>query len=132
MTTNLKYFSGLALLFSITFFYFLHSDLKAESYENIWWYAVMFGVYLFISGLLLGYKDSVRETKLDLGYRYHLMTFIIVNAVGLISLLIFFGINRDSLISSGIGFFFWAIGLFVHYRLSSKTIKGMDKDKIFD
>ena len=97
MTNNLKYFSGLALIFSITFFYYLYSALRIQSYQNIWIYAVLFGIALFISGLALGYKDPVRNSRQDLGFQYHLMTFIIVNSVGIISLLLEMGINLKTL-----------------------------------
>ena len=40
MTRNLKYFSGLTLIFSIIFFNYLYAALLNESYNNIGIYAI--------------------------------------------------------------------------------------------
>ena len=132
MTTNLKYFCGLTIIFSVIFFYYLYAALSIESYDKISIYAALYGSVLFISGLALGYFDSVRHSRLDLGFHYHLMTFIIVNVIGLISLFIDMGFNKNTLLYAILSIVFWAIGLLVHYYYSSKSIKGMDKENIFE
>ena len=131
MTDNLKYFSALVLIFSITFFYLLYSALLAQSYNHIWIYATSFGVALFISGFVFGYQDSVRKSRLDLGFQYHLMTFIIVNAIGIPSLFIAMGFSFYTLLTGVLHLPFWALGLFVHHYYSSRSIKGMDKKDLF-
>ena len=132
MTTNLKYFSALAFVFSIVFFYLLYTSLAAESYNNIWLLATLFGLALLVSGFALGYHDLVRNSRLDLGFRYHLMTFMIVNAIGLASLFVAMGVNKDTLLYGLLPVSFWGLGLLVHYYFSSKSIKGMDKKNLFD
>ncbi len=132
MTKNLKYFAGTTLIFSVLFFYFLYSDLSINSYDRIWIYATLYGSALFLSGLAFGYHDSIRDTRLDLGFYYHLVTFVIVNAVGLISLFMAMGSYQISLLSGLMPIFFWLLGLLVHYYFSSRSIKGMDRDRIFD
>jgi hypothetical protein len=132
MSLNLKYFSGFTLIFSAIFFYALYSNLISESYDSIWIYALLYGTALFISGLALGYKDSVRKSRLDLGFQYHLMTFVIVNSVGIISLLIAMGFSTQNLMTGILSMLFWTLGILVHYYYSSKTLKGIDKEAIFD
>ena len=132
LTNNLKYFCGLTLIFSITFFYYLYSSILIESYNKIWVYATLFGIALFISGFALGYNDSVRKSRLDLGFQYHLMTFIIVNFIGIVSLFIAMGFNMKTLLYSILSLIPWGIGLYANYYSSSKSIKGMDKKDIFD
>ena len=132
MTNNLKYFSVLTLIFSTIFFYYLFASLRAHSYGNIWLIALSFGVLLFISGLILGRKDSVRHSRADLSFQYHLMTFIIVNGIGIPWQLISMGIDRGSLINVAYQCVPWGIGLAIHYYFSSKSIKGMNKEEIFD
>ncbi|MEO9483987.1 MAG: hypothetical protein ABJG47_11095 [Ekhidna sp.] len=132
MSKNLKYFSGLAMLFSVIFFHYLYTNLIIEHYENILAYAVIYGVSLFISGLILGYNDPVRGSRLDLGYYYHLVTFIIVNFVGLISLLAAMGFNTYNLLIGTLSILPWTLGLFVHYYFSNKSIKGFDKQSAFE
>ena len=132
MSQNLKYFSGLTLIFSVIFFYYLYSSLLIGSYGKIWIYAILFGTALFVSGLILGSKDSVRNSRQDLGFQYHLMTFVIVNSVGIISILITLGFSIQNFITGILSILFWALGLIVHYYFSLKTIKGIDKREIFD
>ena len=132
LTNNLKYFCGLAFIFSTVFFYVLYTALLAESYNQIWLYATLYGITLFASGFALGYHDPVRKSKLDLGFQYHLMTFIVVNSVGLVSLFIAMGFNKETLLYGVFPLVFWAIGLLVHYYSSSRSIKGMDKKGLFD
>ncbi|AXT20725.1 hypothetical protein D7030_11875 [Flavobacteriaceae bacterium AU392] len=132
MTNNLKYFSGLTLIFSIIFFYYLYSDITIQSYNKIWIYAILYGMTLFISGLILGYKDPVRNSIYDLGFQYHLTTFIIVNCIGFIASLIAMGINLKTLLTSIMPIIFWGLGLLIHYYFSLKSIKGINKKEIFD
>ena len=132
MTNNLKYFSGSTLIFSILFFYYLFSSLQANEYDNIWLIAAVFGVLLFFTGLFLGRQDSVRHSRADLSFQYHLMTFIIVNGVGIPWLLISMGADNGTLINVAYQCIPWGIGLAVHYYFSSKSIKGVNKEEIFD
>lgn len=132
MTNNLKYFGGLTLVLSVAFFYYLHSALHAQSFSNIWLFAILYGVILFIAGLVLGYKDPIRRSRADLSFQYHLMTFIIVNIIGIPWLFISMGLNNSTLLSAAFQCVPWSIGLFLHYYFSSRSIKGMNKKEIFD
>ncbi len=131
MTKNLKYFSGLTLIFSAVFFYNLYSALQTQSYSNIWIFAILYGAILFCTGLFLGYKDSVRKSRADLGFQYHLMTFIIVNGIGIPWMFISIGLKTETLLSASTQFIPWGIGLFVHYYFSSRSMKGMNKEEVF-
>ena len=132
MSRNLKYFSALTLVFSMVFFYFLFSALESHSYENIWILPLTFGVLMFASGLILGGTDPVQSSRSDLGYQYHLMTFIIVNGVGIPWFLITMGIDNISMSIIALQCLPWGLGLAIHYYCSSKTIKGISKKEIFD
>lgn len=132
MSNNLKYFSGLTLILSVAFFYNLVTKLQALDFSKIWLIALIFGVFLFASGLILGYKDSMRDSRADLGFQYHLMTFIIVNIVGIPWLLVAFGTDSSNLINIAYQCVPWGIGLATHYYFSTKSIKGVSKEEIFD
>jgi len=131
MTKNLKYFSGLTLIFSAVFFHNLYSALQTQSFNNIWIFAILYGAILFSTGLFLGYKDSVRKSRADLGFQYHLMTFIIVNGIGIPWMFISIGLKTETLLSATIQFISWGIGLFIHYYFSSRSMKGMNKEEVF-
>ncbi len=131
LTKNLKYFSGIAIIFSIVFFYNLYAALQAQSYNKIWVYALLYGILMFCAGLILGYRDPVRESRTDLGFQYHLITFIIVNAIGIPALFFAMGLNIETITGAILQSFSWGLGLFVHYYFSSKSLKGMDKEEVF-
>jgi len=132
MTKNQKYFGILVLIFSVTFFYYLYSALKTEVYNNIWLYAIAFGILLFTSGLVLGYNDSVRESRTDIGFQYHIITFIVVNIIGIPWLFITMGININTMLNVTLQIMPWGLGLLLHYYFSSTSIKGMNKKVLFD
>jgi len=132
MSNNLKYFGGLTLVLSVAFFYYLVASLQAQDFGNIWLIALGFGLLLFASGLIFGYSDSMRRSRADLGFQYHLMTFVIVNLVGAPWLIVALGTGSNNLINIAYQCGPWAIGLAIHYYFSSKSIKGMNKDEIFD
>ena len=60
------------------------------------------------------------------------MTFIIVNAVGIPWSIISIGINNETLLNAFFQLIPWGIGLLAHLYFSSKSIKGMKKEEIFD
>ena len=132
ITNNLKYFGGFTLLFSIIFFYNLYSAIANQSYDNIWIYATLYGMALFICGFVLGYNDPVQSSRHDLGFQYHLITFVVVNGVGIVSLFSAMGLSWTTFFNAILSIIFWGLGLLVHYFFSTKTIKGLDKDEIFD
>ena len=106
--------------------------LMHQEYGNIWFFSISFGVLLFISGFILGYKDPVRESRSDLGFKYHLTTFIIVNIIGISWLFAAMGFNANSLMNAAFQCLPWGLGLLIHYYFSSKSIKGIDKKDLFD
>jgi site-specific recombinase len=52
-----------------------------HQWKNINIIAMVYGVLMFINGLANGYFDNDRMQKIDLAFRYHLLTFIIVNGI---------------------------------------------------
>jgi hypothetical protein len=95
-------------------------------------YGIIYGTIIMASGLLFGYKDSVRESRVDPGFQYHLITYIGVNAIGVLWWFMEMGLNADSLLTILLQCLAWGLGLFVHYYFSSNSIKGMKKEEIFE
>ena len=132
ITKNQKYYGVLTLLFSVAFFYYLYSALETRTYDHIWIYAIVYGSLLFAGGLYFGYRDSIRESRKDLGFQYHLTVFMIVNLISVPWLFIVMGVSMDSLMNAGFQLIPWGLGLLIHYFFSSKSIKGISKQELFD
>lgn len=131
ISNNLKYFALFTLILSILFFNYLYSSLEKDVYNNIVLFAILYGASVFISGLIYGFREKVRHTRGDIEFRYHLVTFSIVNSVGITFLIIYMGLNFKNVLIISSQLFFWGIGLLVHYYFSSRSIKGMDAGEIF-
>jgi hypothetical protein len=106
------------------------------SLSNKLWLAVLicslgYGMAMFLNGFLNGRKDKLSAVRHDVGFRYHLLTYLAVNAVFLISLGI--GNHRQWFGTGGIigQFGAWGVGLLIHYLWSRRTIKGYSSDELF-
>ena len=131
MTRNQKYFAVLTILLSLVFFKLLIDDLTIEAYGNLWIYALIYGIVMFLNGLYFGYNDPVRETRHDLGFQYHLITYIIVNVIGINWFIFKFADSGNAFFWIVIQCVPWGLGVLLHYYLSLRCIKGMDKEEIF-
>jgi hypothetical protein len=130
-TPQLTGFGITTLLLSIGFFYYLYSSLDAREYSYIWLAALAYGVLMFVNGFVWGWLDSARKSRHDLGFLYHLYTFIIVNSVHAIAIFYYGRTDKWTLIYSGLGMIAWGLGLYVHYSNSRKSIKGMERGELF-
>lgn len=132
LSKNLKIFASVALVLSVTFFYFLYKFIGSEQFNYVIVCSSMFGTVLLLSGFTLGYKDKAVSEKLPLGFGYHLITYIIVNTVGIIALLVFMGFSTQSILTILSTLFFWGLGLGAHYYFGRKNDSLFDSDKVFD
>lgn len=124
-------FTGLTLIWSSLFFNSLTTHLEEQSYRSIPSLAGLYAALMFLSGLACGYFDSIRLTRIDIGYRYHLITFVVVHFV----LLVILWIQKPAIDYFRVGLLFqfllWGIGLLLHARRSKKSIKGYSAEELF-
>lgn len=126
LSKNQKIFALLTLALSVTFFYFLYQFIESKQFNYVIIGSSMFGAALFLLGFTLGYKDKMISEKMSLGFRYHLITYVIVNATRIITSLVFIGFTTQNILAILSTLFFWGLGLAVHYFLGKKrknTIK---------
>jgi len=130
-TPHLIGFALTTIILSSAFFYYLFTNLVDENYSYIHYVALGFGALMFISGLSWGNKDSARKSRHDLGFLYHFYTFIFVNVVNFVFILLYPELREFMLDIFLISLGFWAIGILLHYYQSRKHIKGMSKEDLF-
>jgi hypothetical protein len=131
ITKNLWLFILITTIASLIFFYFLYNAIDAEHYNLIFIYCPVFSIVLFFSGFLLGKNDSLRKTRNDLGFSYHLANYIIVNIINAIWVFGRYGTNRQQVIMVVSQILIWGIFLLAHYYFSRKSLKGYPKKSIF-
>lgn len=88
---------------------------------------------MYFIGWHFGKKDTVENDIHDIGFRFHLTTYILCISVGYG--VFYIGWNTESLKSMTITAACWGIGLLIHFICflieQKKTIKGYAKDEIF-
>ena len=131
LTRPQKFFAVISIILTLLFFYILHLMLDLKAYQSIPYYAIGYGLCMFLNGLGWGYFDRVRNSRMSIGFMYHLITFITVNGVFLLGLVFYPPMQNITIWAILNQFVFWGIGLGFHYYYSKKTIKGMDPDEVF-
>ena len=88
---------------------------------------------MFLLGWYLGEKDYTENDIHDIGFRFHLTTYII--CIGLAYVAYYIGWGTGNVNSITITSICWGIGLFIHFVFflieQKKTIKGYAKEELF-
>ncbi len=128
ITPNLKKFAALTALYSVCFYYLLFAFHAHKIWIGITIAAAAYGILMFLTGMYFGKRDPIRKSRKDLDFMYHLATFVIVNSIGLIAVLL---AKPTELLSYFYGTGFWGIGLLMHYISSRNSLKGMRGKDVF-
>jgi len=132
LSRNLKIFGALAILYSIVFHYYYSGYVAGGQWNNVVIAAALYGVCMFATGLSLGAIDPVRGTRMDQGFQYHFVTYIVVNGIGILWALV--GLSPEEA-TVGVAFLTalpWGVGLLVHFLVVRHFIKGIPREDVFD
>lgn len=128
-TVNQKSFSLISIVLTISFYYILFTSLGSKNYSVVIISAIGYAITMFLNGFMCGKNDKVKELRIDIGFRYHFLTYVICNSIYLIFIIaIFPNFDVFSFIGQVGG---WGIGLIAHYFYSKKSIKGYQKEELF-
>lgn len=134
LTLRFGQFALSALLLTIVFRYVLNLCIGNEIWIGTIVCSIVYFCLMFFVGWHFGEKDSAENKIHDIGFRYHLATYIICIGIGYASYYI--GWKTENLKSLTITALCWGIGLLVHFIMflieQKKTIKGYAKDDIFE
>lgn len=123
-------FAIISVVLTFTFLHLLNNFIANQEWKSINVIALFFGGLMFLNGLLNGYFDTDSMQRIDLSFRYHLITFITFNVMHIIYV-VMANSNftfKHALLST----LFWGIGIIVHYLYARKTIKGYTAEELFD
>jgi len=130
-SSNQRAFVLVSVLLTSAFLYSLSYCISNQNWNSIIFWAVVFGVAMFGNGFWFGYKDNQSQTRVDLSFRYHLLTYFSVNGVFILSFIIPGFMQFFTLEGLAGQFLAWGFGLLLHFYLSKRTIKGYDPEEIF-
>jgi hypothetical protein len=136
LTPSLRRFAIVAILLTFSFRIALSTLLWSRHYNFVMPIAILFAVLMFIAGRYYGQKDQAYLPIFDIGFRFHLVTFLQFNLVSFAWQL--FG---NPSVHEPISILYWTLtywGLvlachFYYYRQVKKsTIKDIHRDDLFE
>lgn len=136
ITPYLLRFGIAASILTILFRYAL-SNLLAEGLPLlVFVVAVIYGTAMFFSGRFYGKKDIEYLPIADIGFRFHLTTYLIYNLVSWLWFVADFHSSSENIQAVHYTALVWGVFLIIHlgfYIYSRKrTINHLDKDELFD
>lgn len=132
LSKDLKAFGALAFFYTLVFNYYYSAFITESQWSNVAIAAALYFIGMFATGLILGAKDPIRTSRIDQGFHYHFVTYVVVNTISIIWTLLGFSAEADTVGNSLLTAFFWGVGLLVHFLVVRHMIKGISRDKVFE
>ena len=133
LSLRLGQFAVCALLVTVLFRYALNLCIGEESSLASLLCSVVYFCLMYYVGSYFGGKDAVENEFHDIGFRFHLATYVVCMSVGLGAYYI--GWHTEPLMAMGITAASWGIGLLVHFVFflmeRKNTIRGYAREEIF-
>jgi hypothetical protein len=135
-TVNQLRFTTSLFILTIAFRYGLSSLLEASQFTMIWVVAAVYAILVFAVAWYFGKNDYELLPLFDIGFRFHLSTYVVCNMTAEIWYLLGYQSKHENIQTVHLTAIFWGIGLlihFVYYLLTRKyAIKGIDKSELFE
>lgn len=136
ITPYLLRFALTTTLLTIVFRFFLSYGIENQSGIIITTSAVTYGLLMFASGWYFGRKDGEYLPIYDVGFRFHLTTYLIHNGISLLWLGLGFGSKYENLSVSIMVAIYWGIFLLLHFIfyiwVRKNSIENLDKEDLFE
>ena len=136
LTPHLIKFATLAILFTFAFRYFLSQSIANESWISIIIAAFLYGLAMFGIGWYFGKGESEYLPIYDIGFRFHLTTFMIHNSISILWIGLGYGseyeLLQPILVGAGIWLIFLTIHFFFYQKAKKNSINHLNKEDLFD
>ncbi|WP_257666763.1 hypothetical protein [Parapedobacter tibetensis] len=136
LTPYLIRFSIVAAVSTVAFRYFLSYGIENNSAEVIIFAATLYGVALFTVGWYFGRNDARHLPILDVGFRFHLMTYLVHIVISELWFLAKMNSSLESAQTVHLTALYWGIFVLIHFILfrlaRRKSIRGLDKTELFE
>lgn len=130
VTRNLKVFAVLCIVWSVIFFSILHWALFAaeQRWPVIVTAAVLYGTGFALMGYLSGRSDPASKTRMNLGLAYYFTSNLASLLVGGLWVITYRPDEIRTLVIMTVVFVLLSV---IALLSSNQTIKGIEKDKLF-
>jgi len=135
-TKNLILFSVSLFLLTVSFRYLLSTLLQNQSFSYAIILSVAYGVIIFFISLFFAKRDKSDLPWYDVGFRFHLATYIVCNLVAECWFVLRLQSDYEKVKAIHLTVFIWGFGLcihFIYFLITRKnTINGIRKSEIFE
>lgn len=136
ITPYLLRFALAAACLAIIFRYFLSYGIDHQSTMTIILSAILYGVSMFISGWYFGKRDGNYLPIYDVGFRFHLTTYLVHNSISELWFILGFNSEYESIDMVHSTAWIWAIfvtlHIFIFLLMRKHSINSLNKDDLFD
>lgn len=136
LTKNLMYFATLFLLGAVIFRFSLSFFLESRSYTLVWLISAIYFIYNFMIGWIFGKRDYESLPLFDVGFRFHLVSYVLFNGISLAWFQLEFNSQSETTAAVYTTALIWGFFLLVHFIFylyaQKQSIKGINKEEIFD
>ncbi|QFZ53417.1 hypothetical protein FEZ18_00640 [Oceanihabitans sp. IOP_32] len=136
LTKNLLTFTWVTLLLTIIFRAGLSTAITNKMTIAIILCAVIYAILMWFNGRYFGKKDYEYLPLYDVGFRFHLSTFIAHNTVSLLWFVFAFESKYENIKVIYITALIWLVFLILHFlyflSIRKSSIKNLDKDNLFE
>lgn len=122
--TNYQFLlATITFILTIIFCTALYTSVLSGRYDTIGKASIIFFLLLFLSSLIIGSRDKEPISKGKLGFKYHLIIYLVVNLINTPSILILLGVSSENVIISAIQIVAWGVGVFFHWLFTYYKLK---------
>lgn len=136
ITKNLIYFALSALVLGIFFRIGLSYSIENKLFAATVVLAILYFVAMFAAGWIFGKRDHSQLPIYDIGFRFHLTTYLIFFLIGYVWFLSGSNSSYENILVIHSTAIYWGIFLLIHFffylRSRKKTINGLDKENLFE
>lgn len=136
ITSNLAKFALLLTISTVALRFGLSSMLENRHFTLVWVVVALYAIAVFAFGWIFGKRDNETLPLYDIGLRFHVVTYIICNAIAELWYLAGLQSQYEHIRSVHLTVLFWGLGLLLHFILYLFTrkhaINGLKKTEIFE
>lgn len=136
ITPYLLRFVATESVLTLIFRFILSYAIESEISKMVFFTSAIYGALMFISGWYFGKKDSEYMPIFDIGFRFHLSTYLVHNGISFLWVGLGFASKNESLSILSYIAGYWSIFLVIHFifflTTRKRTINNLDKENIFE
>ncbi|KGE15943.1 hypothetical protein [Sphingobacterium deserti] len=136
LTPSLLRYAIVAVLVTFSFRVILSALLQSQQFNFVIPLAILFAVIMFMAGRYYGRKDVAYLPIFDIGFRFHLATFLQFHLVSFAWQLFGRPSGYERISTLYWTFVYWGLVLAIHFyyyrQVKKSTIKNIHRDDLFE